>query len=703
MDIYKASLSATPALRTAIALAAGIACGWLTREWLMPYGQVLLWSSLAGLLLLLLLNLLHVKHIAVISAGALPVMIAIFGTAILLLQVKPLEIKWPGETQTHLAVVTDQPRQGLRSTRYPLRLLRPQDGHDIMLTVPSSSLTDDTIGPGEIIAIDALITPPHNAGNPDEFDYARWLMLQGFSGQAYSRCAPVPAPSPIAAAARASLPVSLRLKIQMLQWRTQLVSRLNDLPASSRDQSILAAILLGDKSMLSRSTRQLFAQAGASHVLALSGLHLGILVGFLLYLLHPLMQQRRQSHIVRGAALLLTWAFVLLTGASLSLLRAALMFSVFILCYRGAGAGNTLNSLGLSALIILLISPTALFDVGFQLSFLSVISILLLMPVFTPWIPRQPILKAIASMGFVSFAAQAGVAPLVAYYFHTFPLYFILTNLVVIPCAYVLLALGLVYIICFSIGIISHLTGIGLAGVSHLMTVCIRYIDSLPGTALTVYPSAGTLMLSYLMVAMLYLAWYRRNRYILILALGLVLSTAGSIAYSHRPGRLSSRIVCYNRPACPAIHFIQSADVSWLWTAKPEKADDALEEIQRTYWAKHHMRPPRLLKGHCREQGLQASDGIVSLGHYITVILSRPHWHIPSSGRPLDVDLLYICRGGAGNLTLLNHVLHPRLVALDSSLPKYQADRLAAQCRSLGWPVHDIRSQGALCIEATEK
>ena len=228
----------------------------------------------------------------------------------------------------------------------------------------------------------------------------------------------------------------------MRQRTGHMVVRLQNAGLEGEPLALSAALLLGQRQLLERSTRQAYSQVGASHLLALSGMHLGILYG-LLYLI--LLRWSRHGpwrwHLL-PPALLLIWGYALLTGLPLSLVRASVMLTVFTVGTLAERHQPPIHQLALSALVILMCSPRALFDIGFQLSFLSVFFIIL---IFMPWrqylhgVPGHWLWEILA----VSLAAWLGTAPLATYYFHTLPLTGFLLNTVLIPLTTVIIYLGL--------------------------------------------------------------------------------------------------------------------------------------------------------------------------------------------------------------------------------------------------------------------
>ena len=236
-----------------------------------------------------------------------------------------------------------------------------------------------------------------------------------------------------------------RSKIFFLQKRDRLLQRLSDGGMEGDAYAVVAAMVLGDKSALTKELKEAYSVTGASHVLALSGLHLGIIY----MLLSLLVVGRRWKLFSQILVILSIWAFVFLVGMSVSVLRSAIMLSVYALLSLGNRQRMSVNTLAFTAMVMLMASPRSLFDVGFQMSFMAVFSILIWLPmfdrIFKPhYLQDHRLVKWLWGLMSVSLAAQIGVAPLIAYYFGRFSTYFLLTNLIVVPGATLILWLALV-------------------------------------------------------------------------------------------------------------------------------------------------------------------------------------------------------------------------------------------------------------------
>lgn len=214
-----------------------------------------------------------------------------------------------------------------------------------------------------------------------------------------------------------------RVRIGALHFRSRILRRLKA-EGTDRGFGILAAMTLGDKSFLNKKVRRDFAVTGSSHVLALSGLHLGIL-----YFIFSLFFRRRwwMSQVL---VLLAVWAFVVLVGMSASVVRSALLISSCSIIQIMDRKNVTLNTLSFSAVLMLLANPACLYDIGFQLSYLSVFGILVM---------ARRCRSRVVSVLMVSFVAQLSTFPLILYYFGRVSCYGVLISLVVVPAAFVIL------------------------------------------------------------------------------------------------------------------------------------------------------------------------------------------------------------------------------------------------------------------------
>jgi competence protein ComEC len=263
---------------------------------------------------------------------------------------------------------------------------------------------------------------------------------------------------------------------------------------------------LGDKSALSSEVKDIYSITGASHVLALSGLHLGIIY----MLLSILLAHRRRFWLSQVVIILSIWAFAVMTGLSTSIVRSATMISIYGLLSVAGRNKSSLNVLCFTAILMLLFSPTLLFEVGFQLSFMAVLSILLFMPLVERMVPsrymiKYPLVRWLWSAIAVSMSAQIGVAPLIAYYFGRLSTYFLLTNLFVLPLATVILYGALLFLITSW-----SLLGSALFTVVTLLNRGLSVVASLPLSSIDgLHPSVFQVCMMYTIIICIYIVWLR--------------------------------------------------------------------------------------------------------------------------------------------------------------------------------------------------
>ena len=281
---------------------------------------------------------------------------------------------------------------------------------------------------------------PSGADNPHQLDYRRLLKRRGILYTDYipSGCFRIVGHSD----------KGLKAKTTTLRRRILNVIRFSSLSPSQ--QGIAEALILGYSGDLEQETQSQFRSAGITHLLCVSGLHVGIvslLVGYSLFFLSG----RRRSRIIKGTIQLLAiWGFVIISGMAPSAMRAGLMFSLIVIGQMFFTRPYTLNAVAASALILLVAKPLLLFEIGFQLSYTAVIAIATLVRPLESLMPLPDgnsrtasllfnLLKKIRSLFCVCIVAQLAITPLTLYYFHQFPPYFLVANMTIVPFAALLL------------------------------------------------------------------------------------------------------------------------------------------------------------------------------------------------------------------------------------------------------------------------
>ncbi len=287
-----------------------------------------------------------------------------------------------------------------------------------------------------------------------------------------------------------------------------LTRRLHDAGLSEESLPTSSALLLGNKTGLSKETRRKYAQVGASHLLALSGMHLGIIYGIMYLLFVRRIRYSEWKWFWLPPILLVIWGYAFVAGMPISLVRACIMFSLATLATLAQDDTPPLHILAVSALTILLFKPDALFEIGFQLSFVAVFFILTL---YQPIKEKLGIRNKVAKLLLLSIVAQLGTAPLSIYYFHTLPLTGAIVSVVLIPLTTIIIYLGLLVLV------------IPAGCLAWLLTIAIkvqnRIVDSvadIPYTTISnLHPAWWQVLLVYLLllciIARSHIFWNRED------------------------------------------------------------------------------------------------------------------------------------------------------------------------------------------------
>lgn len=314
------------------------------------------------------------------------------------------------------------------------------------------------------------IDPPQN---PGEFDYRQFLQNRGITHRLYLND-----PSQAISIQRQYRKSWLDVFDTSRDW---LVSQLRGALHNDDAFAVSSALILGQKEYLSPQIRSAYAGTGAMHVLAVSGLHVGIIYFILTFMLGWLGQKRlavwtRLIFILAGL-----WSYAILTGLSPSVLRASVMFSAIAIAQIIDRKTNIYNTLASAALILLCFNPFLIMEIGFQLSFAAVLGIVLLFPVLYELLFfRNKWSDKIWQLACVSIAAQIATFPLGIYYFNQFPNYFLLSNFVVIPAAFVILPSGLIFLALSWVPVLGDLIGNLVNLMVFTLNSTVRQIESLP-------------------------------------------------------------------------------------------------------------------------------------------------------------------------------------------------------------------------------
>lgn len=325
---------------------------------------------------------------------------------------------------------------------------------------------------GDKLLIQGAPQPVRGPANPGEFNYQRFLSYRNIYHQHHVTARQV--------MRLGSAPANrfLAFAIRARAWSEAQIDRFI---TGSREQAVAKALVLGITDGLDNDLTTAYAATGAMHVLAVSGLHVSIIYAILLVALRPLGRMPRGSIVQALIALAVLWLYAAVTGLSPSVLRAVTMFSFVVLARPFGQQTNIFNTLAVAAFCLLLWDPLMIMSVGFQLSFLAVVGIVYLQPLlYRRWEPKLRWVDQIWKISCVSIAAQLATFPLGLLYFHQFPNYFLVSNLVVIPASFVVLVGGLILLATAPVVALGSKVGALLGKLIGLLNEFVLWIESWP-------------------------------------------------------------------------------------------------------------------------------------------------------------------------------------------------------------------------------
>ena len=520
----------------------------------------------------------------------------------------------------------------------------------------------------------APITEITGPKNPYEFDYKKYLRYNGIEHQMELTAN--------------NFIITSRKPASISGWadraRQHIMRKLEALSFGDSELSIIKALLLGYRQDIDENAYRNYKQAGAIHILAVSGLHVGIVLLFLQYLLKPLERLQGGKVIKLTICVLLLWGFAFLAGFSASVVRAVTMFSFLSYAIYLNRPGSGFNILALSMFFILLvIDPLLLFQLGFQLSYAAVFSILWIYPKLTKlWTPKQLVLKKIWQLFCVGLAAQAGVLPLTLYYFHQFPGLFFLSNLLIVPFLGIILGIGFVVIL------LSLITTVPSSLVKIFNSLILAMNETVAWIAgqkvfliKDIYFDKLHLIFSFILIIYLVrlLDRFRSKRIMAVLLCILLLQI----------WNLCTMVTTLNRQQVVFAHSVGATVLIYqngrhlqVITNKYEKASRLLKD----YKANTQI----------TSISMDSLADIYFLGQKKLVIISKDRLNLPIIS---ESDILLL--SGSPRINLDRYLLQscPALVIADGSNYRKYISRWKKSCMQQGIPFHHTETEGAFLYE----
>lgn len=520
-----------------------------------------------------------------------------------------------------------------------------------------------------------------NSGNPGGFDYKRYALFQGITHQVYLK------PEEF-----------IVLNENKENWfnkfiytsREKVLTILRNNIKGEKELGLAEALLIGYKDDLDQSLVQSYTNTGVVHIIAISGLHLGLIYWLLGLIFKPLKKRKSISWLRPVFIITGLWLFSILAGAQPSILRSAVMFTCIVFGETLSKKTSIYNTMSLSAFILLCINPYWLWDVGFQLSYAAVLSIIIFMqPVYNWFYIKNKLLDGIWKLNAVTIAAQILTVPLSIYHFHQFPVYFILTNFLAVPLSSAIVLGEILLCAIFFIPFIALSIGKLLAWFIWLMNTYIQKIELLPfslwdGLQITILQA----ILLFLVATGISYWLIEKSKAALKLGLFALLGFIALRSYSFIQANQQQKIIVYNVPQKRAIDIINGRNYSFVGDT-----DLLANDFLRNF----HLKPSRIMYRMNEAKtipGQLVTDNYINYNGTHILLVDKTVSFAAQANKPI-IDLLVISKNPKVYMAKLAQTLDIKQVVFDGSVPAWKTNYWKKDCDSLHIPWHDVTIKGA--------
>lgn len=595
----------------------------------------------------------------------------------------PYRLQQHLHAEAYTAVVADRPAEKERTWKLKVKLL-----HAIYDT-GAQNVEDEAFvyvykDYGEPLGFaegDTILLPPQwqaiqNSGNPFEFDYAGYCARNNIFYRQF--------------VAAKDIGMYGKGAIQNLSWTRRVhlwsAAQLQQFIKDKATLGLMQAMLIGDESGFDEDMRTAYADTGIIHVVAISGSHITIFFVLVAFLL-GFIRHKKYAWLKYMIAMPLVWFYVLMSGAPPSAVRAALMFSILSVGFAMNKEGSGINQLLATAFLLLCARPMWLFSVGFQLSFVAVLSIMLFYrPVYKLVTPLGRVGQLLWSPVAMSIAAEILVAPLVVYYFHLFPLMFIIANLAAYLFMGVVLVMGMLIVATsFILRVASFLAWLSgfLADVFNRIVYGLRGFN--PESFHYLHINFAELLLLYLVITGAALAARFKNKTALFSALGAACLFSFLLCVDEYNALHQRRLVVYNIPKAKHIELIEGklhAVISTDTLVPAEKKEYTLTTAHTGWHA-------------WRVAEEKNSNELFLIGGKYVLLLNEPRkW---SGTFPVDYLILNY-NAKPAELPMLQQIFTPHNIVLAPAGTRRRDAELLQAAAEANITVHSVMSEGAFTV-----
>ncbi|MDR1169923.1 MAG: competence protein ComEC family protein [Prevotellaceae bacterium] len=616
-----------------------------------------------------------------------------FFMGISLVQFNPLKTAIPlNEENFYELLVIENPENNDHSTRINVKVRAfSANGEDWKKCSEQSIIymakdSMRTFSPGDVLVCKTVFNEVSPPQNPDEFDYREYLKRQKIFSTSFVNSEK--------AVRTDSGQINFYKKV-IFDLQKYSLEILQNAQLKSDEFAVALALLIGNRRYLEDELRDSYTNSGTVHLLAVSGLHVGIVFMILSFVLR-FMDRAKKLRLFKGLIILVSlWIYASIAGLASSIVRASLMFSIFVISDMFNKSKGTYNNLALSCFIMCIANPYVIFDTGFQLSYLAVAGIVYFQPKFMkPFRRCKGPVKTVLECITVTVAAQLGTLPVILFVFKTFPTYFLFANLILVPYTSIVMYIGVIVIALSWQPFLLAVSGFVLNYCIYLMNYIVKFFDSLPFSSIGGIYLNGIqctlLTVSILLLAIL-LSFKEKKMYAAILiSMTGIFATGAFHSYNlstHREfGMFGVRKAFY-------AYFIENGTGFSI-------RDTASLNVSFDFNTKNYL----IRRGFRSEQDLKTLSlydsipnmykGVLLFSGKKIALSSQLNVNDLFSGTPLNVDYLYVTETQNVKPETVLSCYNPSKIIIANNLPAYKITEWIKIAESKKIPYHNIKTEG---------
>jgi len=555
----------------------------------------------------------------------------------------------------------------------------------LLIALKLDSLKPIPLSYGNELIITANYLPVEPPYNPAEFDFKRWLAAKNIYHQSFIRQEQL---------VKTSQNQGNSLVKYALSLRQNLVSVYRKLIHNDEAFAVASTLILGYRADLSKETLAAYSKTGTIHALSVSGMHVGIIYIMLNWCL-SFLDRKKLGRILKTLIICgLIWYYSLLTGFSPSVLRSAIMITIFIFAKQLNRGNNSYNVLAFTAFILLVFNPFLIWDVGFQLSFLAVFGLIYFQPKIYKWLYfKSQWTDKLWSAVAMSLAAQLATLPLSIYYFHQFPIYFIISNLFILIPITLLMYTGIAILV-----LRIHFVAPAFEWLINFTNSGLKWIANLPYAGITeIWLNQWQLLLLFLLITTLSVGFshYKKNYLFIGFSIWLVLQSSlsfqkivstkqsATIFFSLRKNYAAAFI---KGNSCILVTDLTKEDRNFEFFVKPILDQKHISTIQFIKW-NDDFKAPKFIK---------QSNQIINEGKRF-LLLDESFNKKKITSKP-SFDFIWMHNNPKQKIDLLKEEINFKTLIIDASNKDYVISKFEHQANLLNLPVHILKKHTAIIL-----